>query len=199
MADQLLGGLPQQLVARLLRRHAGDALEVAHLLLLDDLELVLHGARVGLAVVDALLAAVELLHLELDGPLAGEGALLDLRELRAALVERGLGLLPHLEHPLARFDVRLAAHRVGVTTRVGQQALGLQRVRRGACTRELLVHEIPGACPDQQASDDADHDQDLHCPLLCRGAGGATTQARSVRSAPATASREPRGMGRSRG
>jgi hypothetical protein len=60
------------------------------------------------------------------------------------------------------------------------------------------VHEIPGTCPDQQASDDADHDQDLHCPLLCRSAGGAATQARSMRSAPATASREPRGMGRSR-
>ena len=127
-------------------------------------------ARVGLAVGDALLAAVELLALELGALLAAERALLDLRELGAALLERLLGLLPHLEHALARLDVRLAAHRVGVTTRVGQQALGLQRVRRGACTRELLVHEVPGACPDQQASDDADHDQDLHCPLLCRGA-----------------------------
>ena len=157
---------------------------VAHLLLLDDLELLLQLRAWASRSAMPCSRRVELLVLLL-------GALLpaDVRSsIFASSARRSssacLGLRTHLEHALARLDVGLAAHRLGVAPRVREQALGLERVRRGACARELLVHEIPGTRPDQQASDDADHDQDLHCPLLCRSAGGAAMQARSMRSAP---------------
>ncbi len=153
--DQLLGAL-EEVRLRLVHGHAGDPLELAQLGVLRRLQLLLELARVHLAVVQPLLAALELDELSLRLLLAAEYALLDLHDLRSPLLDLGLDLGAETHGLLARVDLGLTAERLRLSLGVVEQLrAGLLGRAESRCAEEL-GEESAGDRSEHEADEDAD-------------------------------------------
>ena len=150
VADELLGAVEHDLL-RLLDGEAGDALELAELVVLGRLRLLLELLEMALAVEEALLAPLELGQLAVDLLFLRDHPLLDLGDLGALVLELLLDVGAELERLLARLDLRLAPDRLGGPDGVGGGALALRLGRGGTARKEH-------ARPDETADDQPDHD-----------------------------------------
>src|SRR5206468_7851302 len=122
VADAFLGKR-EQVRLRLVRRHAGDPLELAELVVLRVLELLLELPRMRLSIRHALLPAGELRQLPVDLLFLREHALLDLDDLGAPVAYLALDVGAELDGLLAGLDLRLAPHRLGVSAGFREEEL----------------------------------------------------------------------------
>ncbi len=147
---RLLLDAREQRLAGLRLRHRGDPLELA-LLLLDELA----DASLALAQRRVALAEPTLARSDVGGGLvelrrAGTEPLLGACDLEAAALELLLHLAPGGEHVLLGRDLRLLAHRVGLTAGARQLALRLdaQRFCRAAA---IAQHDGGDRSPDNES------------------------------------------------
>ncbi len=109
-----------------------------------------------LAIAEPLLAPLELREPRVDLELLLEDALLDLRDLDAAVLHLALDLAAQRDRLLARVDLRLAPDRLGLALRVREQ---LARARLGA----LRTRERDQRVRTTDARDRSDEDSDERC------------------------------------
>ena len=174
--DELLAPL-EQVRLRLLERHAGDALERLLLRRLRLLHLLLELAQVRLAVGEPLVLAAELEQLPLDLLLLREHALLDLQDRLAPVGELLVDLGPERHGLLARLDLRLAPHglglALGVLDELAVQAPRLADPRRAEDLHGDEREDEPDGDPD------GDSDSDQHVPGTSLGWGSRPTRHRA--------------------
>jgi hypothetical protein len=118
--DEVLGAL-EEVLLRLVDGQAGDPLELGERLLLRLLQLLLELLRVNLAIRDTLLAPLELGHLLVGFLLALQQPFLELHNLRSAIADLRLDVAAEPDGILARLDLRLAPHRLGLSLGVAEQ------------------------------------------------------------------------------
>ena len=142
--DLVLEGV-EQLGLRLLRRHAGHALQAAVDLPGGLLEVALATVELALLGRYLMLAGIERLHAAIERLLALRHAVLGGAHLAHALLVLGLGLLLQLQDLVLGFDDGLAAQCFGLSFRVGHHGLGLlRRTFRGRAGQEAGTDEAEG-------------------------------------------------------
>ena len=135
----------EQLGFRLLRRHAGHALQAAVDLPGSFLEVALATVELALLGRYLMLAGVERLHAAIERLLALRHAVLRGAHLAHALLVLGLGLLLQLQDLVLCFDDGLATQCFGLSFRVGHHGLGLlRRTFRGRAGQEAGTDEAEG-------------------------------------------------------
>jgi len=120
-------------------------------------DLVLELPKVDFAVGQALLATGQVDQLLADLDLLGDGALLDLDDLVAPVLQLLLDLRSQPDGLFARVDLRLAPERLCLSLRVGEQllalALGLAEPRRAEPADRDRAHSQSNNEPDRYADD----------------------------------------------
>ena len=164
--DQVLRAL-EQVALRLRDGQPADPLELAERLVLRRLQLLLELLDVHLAVVQALVAALDLRLLPRDLVLGGRDLLLDPGGLGAPLLHLGLDLRPQLDRELARLDLRLAPDRLRL-------ALGDVDARPAAEHQQRRRHG--GA----ESESDERRNRSEHAVLPPEGEGGFRDEASRV-------------------
>ena len=139
---------------RLVDGQTRDPLELAELPVLRLLQVDLELLDVRLAVGEALFAAEELGQLRLELILLGEDALLELRDLAAALLGVALGLGTDAHRLLARLDLGLAAQVVGFPLRVVDQLVA----SRGGLPEARPAQHLHHHEQESRSEDEADND-----------------------------------------
>ena len=169
--DQLLGALHQHRF-RLADGHAGDRLEQLELALVRLLEVLLELLGVHLAVVDPLLAPLELEDAAVELLLAVEQPRLHLLEPAALVGQVALEVGAYLDRLLTRLDVRLAPDRLRLARSVREQLVtgamggGGPRAGRRAKRQQDADHS------DQEADEHPRDDHHLVPAFLRCGAQG---------------------------
>ena len=141
--DEVLRPL-ENLLARLLRGQAGDLLERRERLPMRLAELLLERLDVHLPVAESLLLALDLDEAAVRLELLLEDALLDLRDLDAAILHLGLDLAPQLHRLLARLDLRLAPDGIRLAPRLARAAA---RARPLRCARASATGRAAARTP----------------------------------------------------
>ena len=172
VADQILGAL-EQVALRLRHGQAADPLELAERLVLRRLQVLLELLDVHLAVVQPLLATLDLRLLAPELVLGGGDLLLDPGGLRAPVLHLGLDLGAQLHRQLARLDLGLAPDRLGLP-------LGHVHARPAA------EHQQPRRHGSADRQSNQRHDRSEHAVLPPEGEGGFRDERRGC-SHPAPA------------
>ena len=172
VTNQVLGAL-EQVGLRLRHCQTADALELAQCLVLRRLQLLLELFDMHLAVVQALLAALDLGLLPLDLVLGGGDLLLDPGGRCPPVLHLALDLGAQLHRQLARLDLRLAPNRLRLP-------LGHVHARAAAHHQQPCRHGCADPEPNQR------HDRSEHAVLPPEGEGGFRDERRGC-SHPAAA------------
>ena len=164
-----------ELLACLVHRQTRDLLERSERIALRVAELLLESLDVNLAIAEPLLLALDLGEPRVDLELLGEHALLDLRDLDAPILHLALDLASQRDGLLARVDLSLAPHGLGLALGIGEQPLAIRA--RDAHARARPRHE------DDRRGDSSDDDSDECCAGREHGAsaGGCRSPAGSPR------------------
>src|SRR6266508_1110167 len=182
--DEVLGAL-EQVLFRLVRGHACDALELGELLVLCLLVFVLELLEVRLTIGQALLATRELGELPVDLLLLREDALLDLDDSGAVVGDLSVDLRAQRDRLLARADLGLATDRLGLPLGVVDHlAAQLSRLADAGLSDDPDRQKDGG--PSEEESDQCP-ECDQHARLLGRLSAEATaaaTRRRADRDVP---------------
>ena len=151
-----------ELVARLVGGHAGERLEAVALLLDHVLEVLLALGDLALLAGELVLALVERLGAAVDGLLALAETVLERRDLLAALLVLGLGLLLHLEDLVLGLEQGFFLERLGLLLRISDHAFRLFGRARGTVLHEKAVDGIAEGSADDQSHEDEDDSDCVH-------------------------------------
>jgi hypothetical protein len=166
VADQILRAL-EQVALRLSHRQAPDSLELAERFVLRRLQLLLELLDVHLAVVQPLLATLDLRLLAHELVLGGRNLLLDPGGLRAPALDLALDLRTQLHRQLASLDLSLAPDRLGLP-------LGHVHARPAA------EHQQPRRHGSADRQSNQRHNRSEHAVLPPEGEGGFRDERRGA-------------------
>jgi hypothetical protein len=156
-------------------REARDPLELLRLVLLRLLQLLLEGFRVHLAIGETLLSACELDHAAIRLGLLAADSLLRGGDRGPALLDVALDLGAEPDRLLARLDLGLPAHRIGLAARLGEEELPSSSGGRQPTAPEPKDGQCDQTPSDEQPDRDSDADGHVRAPVTLCGCRGVAT------------------------